>query len=159
MSEYILILVAALAVLIGFFLGKYIARLTLQNKQNALNLQINQLQLQLAEAKKTADLQLQFTKQQHTVYKTNIDQQLHTITREREEIRREKDFLQTELTRRNSEYQNLQHQHHEQKKDITKLQEKFTLEFENLANKILDEKSTKFTEQNTKNIKNILSPL
>jgi DNA recombination protein RmuC len=32
-------------------------------------------------------------------------------------------------------------------------------EFENLANKILDEKSNKFTEQNKENMKNILSPL
>lgn len=33
------------------------------------------------------------------------------------------------------------------------------MQFENLANKILDEKSSKFTEQNQKNIKDILSPL
>jgi DNA recombination protein RmuC len=47
----------------------------------------------------------------------------------------------------------------EQKGEVEQLQEKFTKEFENLANKILDEKSTKFTEQNQKNIKSILSPL
>jgi DNA anti-recombination protein RmuC len=32
-------------------------------------------------------------------------------------------------------------------------------ELKNLANKILDEKSNKFTEQNKENMKNILSPL
>ena len=47
----------------------------------------------------------------------------------------------------------------EQRREIEELQEKFTKEFENLANKILEEKSTKFTEQNRENIKNILSPL
>jgi DNA recombination protein RmuC len=36
---------------------------------------------------------------------------------------------------------------------------KKSLKFENLANKILDEKSNKFTEQNKENMKNILSPL
>jgi DNA recombination protein RmuC len=40
------------------------------------------------------------------------------------------------------------------------LQEKFTKEFENLANKILRGKNrTKFTEQNKENLKNILTPL
>ena len=45
------------------------------------------------------------------------------------------------------------------KKEIEGLQEKFTKEFENLANKILEEKSNKFTVQNKENIKNILDPL
>jgi DNA recombination protein RmuC len=39
------------------------------------------------------------------------------------------------------------------KKRSRKLQEKFTKEFENLANKILEEKSNKFTEQNKENMK------
>ena len=36
-------------------------------------------------------------------------------------------------------------------RDIEKLQDKFTKEFENLANKILDEKSEKFTKKNKEN--------
>jgi len=36
---------------------------------------------------------------------------------------------------------------------------RFSKEFENLANKILEEKSIKFTERNEKNIKDILTPL
>ena len=46
-----------------------------------------------------------------------------------------------------------------QKDELENIQEKFTKEFENLANKILDEKSVKFTEQNKDNIKQILNPL
>ena len=46
-----------------------------------------------------------------------------------------------------------------QKKEIEELQKKFTLEFENIANKILDEKSKKFTEQNKTNLDIILNPL
>lgn len=46
-----------------------------------------------------------------------------------------------------------------QKAELTELQNKFTKEFELIANKILDEKSSKFTEQNKKNIGDILSPL
>ncbi|WP_082891114.1 DNA recombination protein RmuC [Chryseobacterium glaciei] len=46
-----------------------------------------------------------------------------------------------------------------QKGEITKIQEESKLQFENLANKILQEKSEKFTEQNQLNLKNILNPL
>jgi DNA recombination protein RmuC len=47
----------------------------------------------------------------------------------------------------------------EHKNEIEKLQDKFTKEFENLANKILEEKSSKFTKQNRENIQTILNPL
>lgn len=47
----------------------------------------------------------------------------------------------------------------EQKKEIEDMQKKLTSEFENIANKILDEKSKKFTEQNKTNLDVILNPL
>ena len=47
----------------------------------------------------------------------------------------------------------------QQQKSIEELQQKFTLEFSNIANKILDEKSAKFTLQNQTNLDNILNPL
>ena len=46
-----------------------------------------------------------------------------------------------------------------QKEEIMKIQEEAKLQFENLANKILEEKTLKFTEQNQHNLKNILNPL
>ena len=60
--------------------------------------------------------------------------------------------LSTSLSSLKSDYSN-------QKAEIEKLQEKFTKEFENLANKIFDEKSTKFTEQNKEKLSEILNPL
>ena len=45
-----------------------------------------------------------------------------------------------------------------QKEEIVKIQEEAKLQFENLANKILEEKTLKFTEQNQKNLKTILEP-
>ena len=47
----------------------------------------------------------------------------------------------------------------EQKKEFEELNKRFNTEFENLANKILDEKSKKFTDQNKENIELILNPL
>jgi DNA recombination protein RmuC len=74
-------------------------------------------------------------------------------------LRKEKELLVIENTRNISEIKSLSNKLLENKEEVEKLQEKFTKEFENLANKILEEKSTKFTEQNKENIKTILNPL
>ncbi|MFD0940331.1 DNA recombination protein RmuC [Pedobacter boryungensis] len=47
----------------------------------------------------------------------------------------------------------------EQQKNLEDLQQKFTLEFSLIANKILDEKTAKFTVQNQTNLDSILNPL
>ena len=46
-----------------------------------------------------------------------------------------------------------------QKAELEDMQKKLTTEFENIANKILDEKSKKFTDQNKTNLDVILNPL
>jgi DNA recombination protein RmuC len=53
----------------------------------------------------------------------------------------------------------LQESKDEHKREIEDLQKKMTTEFENIANRILEDKSKKFTEQNRANIDIILSPL
>lgn len=58
-----------------------------------------------------------------------------------------------------SENSNLIQKLDEQKKEIEELQQRFVKEFENLANRIFDEKSSKFTAQNKDNIDQILKPL
>ncbi|MCB9186617.1 MAG: DNA recombination protein RmuC [Flavobacteriales bacterium] len=47
----------------------------------------------------------------------------------------------------------------EQRQEFEELNKRFNTEFENLANKILDEKSKKFTDQNKENLETILKPL
>ncbi|MCX6199741.1 MAG: DNA recombination protein RmuC [Bacteroidetes bacterium] len=47
----------------------------------------------------------------------------------------------------------------EQKTELEQLNKKFTIEFENLANRILEEKSQKFADQNKNNLDIILNPL
>lgn len=47
----------------------------------------------------------------------------------------------------------------EQKQELEQLEQRFKTEFENLANKILEDKSQKFTEQNKNNLDIILNPL
>ena len=67
--------------------------------------------------------------------------------------------LNRQLAAKTSDYQHLSDKLKEQKNDIEKLQERFTIEFKNLANEILDEKTKKFTEQNKTNLDQILKPL
>ncbi len=88
-----------------------------------------------------------------------LQERITGLEQDRESIRSEKDFLSIELTRRNADFENLKQRNDEQKAEVEKLQEHFQKEFENLANKILEEKSSKFTTQNKENIDAILKPL
>ena len=54
---------------------------------------------------------------------------------------------------------NLQNRMAENQEEIHNLQEKFTTEFKNIANEILEEKSKKFTDQNKTNLDELLKPL
>lgn len=67
--------------------------------------------------------------------------------------------LQRNLAGKESDLKHITERLAENKKEVEELQAKFKIEFENLANKILEEKTGKFTEQNKKNLDEILNPL
>lgn len=67
--------------------------------------------------------------------------------------------LSKQLASKSADYKNLNDKLQEQKADVEKLQERFKIEFKNLANEILEEKTQKFTELNKINISEILKPL
>lgn len=75
------------------------------------------------------------------------------------EERRKAQALTQELASTKADNNNLHQRLLEQKEELEQLNQKFTKEFENLANRILDEKSQKFTEQNRSNLDVILNPL
>ncbi len=126
---------------IGIYIGMTITKLKSKGVQNTLEERIANLQQSLQTSK------------------VQFESDVQKIENDRENIRREKEFLSSELTRKNADYENLAIKNQEQKAEVEKLQEKFTIEFENLANKILEEKSSKFTLQNKENIDAILKPL
>jgi DNA recombination protein RmuC len=136
-ETFLFLLLYGLCILFGAFIGNYFARLKHKAQSGKLEERLDQM-IQQEEK-----LREQFGKA--------ID--------EKDSIRNEKERLSIELARRNSELQNLEKKLLEQKNELQKLQEKFTKEFENLANKILDEKSSKFTKQNKENLDQILNPL
>jgi DNA recombination protein RmuC len=67
--------------------------------------------------------------------------------------------LNKQLSKSEANFVNLNNKLLEQKNDFEELNRKFQTEFENLANKILEEKSKKFVDQNKENLDTILIPL
>jgi DNA recombination protein RmuC len=126
-----------IALAIGIFLGKILYASQGKSERASLEEKINGLHTQLEQMKQ---------------------QYLQTV-QERENIRTEKDALAIQLGKKEADFESLLEKNKDQKQEVEQLQEKFTKEFENLANKILEEKTNKFTEQNKENMKNILSPL
>ncbi len=67
--------------------------------------------------------------------------------------------LNRNLSGKEADLKNISERLLEQKGELEKIQDKFRLEFKNLANEILEEKTKKFTEQNKSNLSNLLGPL
>ena len=137
-----------IALFLGIYLGKVLISAKFQSEKVGLEERFNASQNQLL-----------LQKQQFDHERSNLENQLRLNNLEKENIRTEKDSLAIQLSKKEVDFENLWERHKEQKNEITDLQEKFTKEFENLANKILEDKSAKFTEQNSLNMKNILMPL
>ncbi|MEZ4802486.1 MAG: DNA recombination protein RmuC [Gelidibacter sp.] len=160
MTESIILIIAILVSgAIGAYIGITISKLKSKSEQSTLEERNANLQQLLLDSKSQAEMDLQRANQAFNEQLGASKELLSKMESDREEIRREKEVLHSELTRTQTEFQNLSEKNQEQKAEVEKLQEKFTKEFENLANKILDEKSSKFTLQNKENIDAILKPL
>jgi len=84
-----------------------------------------------------------------------------TLVLERQIKEREAEIihLTRDLAVATTNHTNLKEKLEEQKNEISNLQDRFRIEFKNLANEILEEKSKKFTEQNRTNLDQLLKPL
>ncbi|MBK7850813.1 MAG: DNA recombination protein RmuC [Bacteroidetes bacterium] len=113
-------------------------------EQEALNLRINELD------------------KERSVLADRVEQtllQTENARKQNEKERQEYVQLNALLAQQETTNKNLQEKLMLQKEELESLQQRFTKEFENLANKILDEKSQKFTEQNKTQLDIILNPL
>ena len=130
-------IIALIFASIGFYIGKILTKLTSEKE------------------KATLEERASLIEQSKEILDTNFDK----LQKELKQVQEEKENLSILNARQDSELFNLNQKLNENKKEVEKLQDKFTKEFENLANKILEEKSTKFTKQNKENIQTILNPL
>jgi DNA recombination protein RmuC len=136
-TEFIYLIIALLFISLGLLLGIY---------------------LQKIKAGSTETIWKE-REQQWNLASEDFKNRLASTDDERKQAQLEKELLGQKIVRLEGINDNLNRLNTEQKQETNKLQEKFTKEFENLANKILNQNSSKFTEQNQKNIKQILSPL
>ncbi|MEM8506914.1 MAG: DNA recombination protein RmuC [Bacteroidota bacterium] len=136
-SEFIYVLVGIIALVLGVVLGMYIQKLKTKSNKSVWEEREHQLKQTIVSA----------------------NEKLIAENEEKRRIQNEKEQLGNQVVRYQADLENLQRINAEQKEEVAQLQEKFTKEFENLANKILEEKSEKFTKQNKVNIENILTPL
>ena len=138
MTEFFSYLLIAIAFLgIGFIIGKLLTKNNLEKVTSELEIR-NKL---LLEEKHINE---------NTISKLNND---------KNSLGEEKHAIDIRLSDKVSELKYLEEKLQENKADVEKLQEKFTKDFEILANRILEEKSSTFTKQNKENLKNILEPL
>lgn len=138
MNTYLIfIIIAVIFAVIGFVIGKLSTKNILEKVTYELEVR-NKLLLQEKESNQNV---------------------ISTLSVEKENISNQKHEIDLRYTEKVSELKNLEEKLQDNKAEVSKLQEKFTKDFEILANKILEEKSTKFTAQNQENIKRILNPL
>lgn len=98
--------------------------------------------------------------------KTRAEEKVNLFQSEVDELKTSLEAQRSKYLELNSDYHkittqniNLEEKLENQKKEIERMQEKFSTEFKNIANEILEDKSRRFTEQNQQNLKNILDPL
>ena len=120
--------------LIGLLLGAGIVWLLLRFRYEAINV--------------ASDEKLRYLQKELEANRTDIE------LKEKQII-----DLNRNLSGKEADLRNISERLLEQKGELEKIQDKFRLEFKNLANEILEEKTKKFTEQNKSNLSDILGPL
>src|SRR4030065_2219307 len=140
-----------LFLIIGLAVGFVIAFLFLKSKKTIPIEEVNELKDEINSLKIEAG---KFTERVKLLEndKTSLQSELKSEREKSEKLTSENSSLK-------SDYSNLQTKLSEQKSEIEELQQKFTKEFENLANRIFEEKGNKFTEQNKEKLNEILNPL
>ena len=128
---FIYLLISLIFTLIGLLIGRLVSKINFEKEKTVVE-----------KEKSTLEERVILLQQAKGIAEDNfIESQ-----KELKNNQLEKEKLITTNTRQDSEIINLRLKLVENKGEVEKLNEKFTKEFENLANKILDEKSSKFTQ-------------
>jgi DNA recombination protein RmuC len=134
----------AAGLLIGFSVGYLFVNLRLRYSENKL------LEIRNEYGKIQAQLEERVN---------NLQTENARLLNQLDEVEMVKDQQMQQLAKAEAEFENLREKLITQKQEMEDLQKKFTTEFENIANKILEKNSEKFTAANQKNIGDVLNPL
>ncbi len=133
-----------LFLLLGLALGAAVGYFIALNKKRAGEQDLQGIQLEKARLEQSA-ISLESRK-------AELEKRLAEIDHTNQNLLRENATLK-------SEGMGLKQRMEEQKGELEKLNERMTLQFKNLANEILEEKTKKFTDQNKTNMGELLNPL
>lgn len=133
-----------LFLLCGVLLGAVVGYFIALNRKRSGEVDVQQVQVEKARLEQNV-LALENRKQE-------LDKRLEELDSTNQHLMRENATLK-------SEGLGLQQRMEEQKGELEKLNERMTLQFKNLANEILEEKSKKFTDQNKTSLGELLNPL
>jgi DNA recombination protein RmuC len=138
----LLIIGLVIGIALGFLLGKL--RKPDQAEQEGLRQQLQELDKAngiLEDRNGILAAQYQKTETELRAERQNLQQANDRLARAEEAFKKQRESLD------------------DQKKHIEEVQKRFTMEFENIAAKLLEEKSLKFTEHNRNQLDTILGPL
>lgn len=152
-------ILAVAMLLIGLYIGHKMSELKKSVQLKELENQLKTHQIQLENSKDQREETQKVNRQQLEKTEQDFQKRLETLHSDYRTLQYENEQLKISLTRRQTEHENLQMKFKNERSEIKNLQEKFHLEFDHLANRILEKKSEKFTALNKTNLENILSPL
>jgi DNA recombination protein RmuC len=137
-----------LALIVGILIGAAVSWLLLKLKQqqlsNPFEAEANQLRADQAALQQSLQLRLD---------------EINRLRDESLKLREETTALNKDASHWKASYQALLDRLESQKLELEAVRERFNLEFREIAEKLLDEKSKKFTDSNKESIDQILKPL
>lgn len=172
-----------LFLIIGVFIGAVIAYLFLKNNQSAnadtavfdkkiKDLEIEKIVLKTQQENLIADNQrlnseLKIVREQtHSELKLTREQAVSELNNEKEKLnaeivvwRNKSNELEIRIAKSLESFRAQEEKYTTLKIELENVHKKYSLEFENIATKILDQKTEKFTKQNKENLDVILNPL
>ncbi len=136
-ETFLFLLLATICLLIGAFIGNLFARM--KNKTET-----SKLEERLENA---------------TIQTDKLEERYNILNSEKEQIRAEKEQANIQLSKQSAEYNSLYTELEKEKERFKNFERDFEDKFSILADKILVDKTAKFTESNKENIEGILKPL
>lgn len=179
MENIVLIALILIIILLAIVLFRSLKNPKTNNEnlhQHEANLQLAQAELEIIkkqlenEKQQTASLrnELETSLRKSTQVETSLQHEQQKVISEQnhqKELQTKLESLQSRFDAQREELLNLQatlkttdEKLQNQQTEMDRLQKKFQLEFENVANKILDINSAKFTEKNNHDMQKLLSP-
>ncbi|QAA83060.1 DNA recombination protein RmuC [Aequorivita sp. H23M31] len=134
---FLFLLLTAIGLLFGAFLGNFFARLKFKSETSKLEERLENLKDR----------------------EEKLNESFGSLKITNEDLREQREKLNIQLSRQSAEYEGLYTELEKEKERFKSFEKDFEAKFSVLADKILVDKTSKFTESNKENIENILRPL